>query len=95
MFFATRYKIIKDKASQGGRGAPRKWPYFSAMDDMLAGDPAVVPEAVEKCFPVGTSYVGEKCFPVGTLYVGEKCFPFKLFSKYIRAIEVNWPITHY
>ena len=64
IYFATRYKIIKDNASLSGRGALSQWPYFNAMDDLLAGDPAIVPEAVETCFPVGTSYVVGEVFSI-------------------------------
>ena len=53
--FATSYKIIKDKATQRGRAAPRKWPYYDILEDMLAGDPAVVPLSTEQSVSVGTS----------------------------------------
>ena len=53
IFFAIRYKIIKEKASQSGSGAPRPWIYYTAMDDMMAGDPAICPLVVEQSIPHG------------------------------------------
>lgn len=40
-----RYKTIADANEKSGRGR-RKWEFFEAMDELLAGDPSVRPVAV-------------------------------------------------
>lgn len=48
-FLPLRYKVLKDNASLSGRGAMKQWVHFNAMDDLLGGDPSVLPIAVESC----------------------------------------------
>ncbi|KAK4315704.1 hypothetical protein Pmani_013103 [Petrolisthes manimaculis] len=48
-----RYKIIKDKSSLSERDAVKQWQYFTAMDDVFAGDPAVVTLVVDSSLPMG------------------------------------------
>ena len=46
-----RYKIIKDNNKLSGRGSEDQWPYYDVMDDLMTGDPPVVPLSLESSLP--------------------------------------------
>lgn len=61
VFFAARYKVVKEEVTQSEEGTPITWTYFSAMDDLLPRQPAVAQEVVE-LVPDGTLYVVGEVF---------------------------------
>lgn len=54
-FCLVRYKTIVDGHSRTGTGR-RKWEFFDMIDELMAGDPAVVPLSTISSMPKGYLY---------------------------------------
>lgn len=61
--FPLRYKTIKDNNKLSGRGAVKQWQYFTAMDDLMAGDPSVYPRSIETTSTVVGTLLLIQVFP--------------------------------